>query len=239
MGSFNDYVKQRMNKQYGFVDPLTKQETIEKLTIPEPAPEPPEEKWIWVDGYKGTDKDMKCRGYQYELGKRFDIPEGEVAIPCHNGFHLCPRLDQVFGYYEVRDNNRFFKVKALVREKDVPAVTMDPNDMWKFSLGLNRDKLVAKSIIFEREMTVDEILTARDVDFSEWTEEDKLQALDKGPGYVAGIYRIRNLVKAGYSEAFAVYLIQEGYYKDALAVASQPDLSMDMRVAMLIANHRE
>lgn len=83
MGNFNDYVKQLMNKQYGFVDPLTRQDTIEKLTIPEPepAPEMPEEKWIWVDGYKGTDKDMKCRGYQYEFGKQFDIPEGEVAIP--------------------------------------------------------------------------------------------------------------------------------------------------------------
>lgn len=88
-------------------------------------------------------------------------------------------------------------------------------------------------------MTVDEILTASGADFSEWTEEEKILALDKGPGYVAGIYRIRNLVKAGYSEAFAGYLIQEGYYKDALAVASQPDLSMDMRVAMLIAHHRD
>ena len=26
-----------------------------------------ENEWVWVEGYKGTDKDMCCRGYQYEL----------------------------------------------------------------------------------------------------------------------------------------------------------------------------
>lgn len=29
-----------------------------------------EEEWVWVDGFKGTDKDMRCRDFQYELGKR-------------------------------------------------------------------------------------------------------------------------------------------------------------------------
>lgn len=33
------------------------------------------EEWVWVDGFKGTDKDMKCRDYQYELNKCFDISD--------------------------------------------------------------------------------------------------------------------------------------------------------------------
>lgn len=241
--AFEDFLKDLRDKRCGFINPiaadpkvLMDKETIERYlgTFEETKPE---EKWIWVEGYKGTDKDMKCRGFQYELGKQFDIPEGAVVIPCQYGFHLCPRLDQVFGYYGVGNGNRFFKVRALVREKDWHPSTAGKEKPFVYIR--NDDKASAKSIIFEREMTVDEILTAKDVDFSEWTEEDKLQALDKGTHYVTDNYRIKHLVKAGYSEAFASYLIQEGYYKDALAVASQPDLSMDMRVAMLIAHHRD
>ena len=47
------------------------------------------EEWIWVEGYKGTDADMRCRGYQYEFDKQFDIPENEEVEMCKKGFHLC------------------------------------------------------------------------------------------------------------------------------------------------------
>ena len=47
-----------------------------------------EEEWIWVTGYKGTDKDMKCRDYQYELGKQHDMPEGTDITMCYSGFHF-------------------------------------------------------------------------------------------------------------------------------------------------------
>lgn len=26
------------------------------------------EEWIWIDGFKGTDSDMKCRDYQFRIG---------------------------------------------------------------------------------------------------------------------------------------------------------------------------
>ena len=29
------------------------------------------EKWIWVEGYKGTDPEMKCRDFQFELGEEY------------------------------------------------------------------------------------------------------------------------------------------------------------------------
>ena len=54
--------------------------------------------------YKGTDKDMKCRGFQYELGKEC---EEEEANLCNKGFHGCEYPLDVFSYYSPADS-RFF-----------------------------------------------------------------------------------------------------------------------------------
>lgn len=54
--------------------------------------------------YKGTDKDMKCRGFQYELGKEC---EEEEANLCNKGFHGCEYPLDVFRYYAPADS-RFF-----------------------------------------------------------------------------------------------------------------------------------
>jgi len=59
--------------------------------------------------YKGTDKDMKCRGMQYELGKK-EITDD--AIRCGSkGFHSCERPLDVFDYYAPA-NSRYFEAEA-------------------------------------------------------------------------------------------------------------------------------
>lgn len=73
------------------------------------------EEWVWVTGYKGTDKDMKCRDYQYEMNKQHDMPEGSEIDICRSGFHFCDKPEDVFRYYRAERGNRFFEVKALVR----------------------------------------------------------------------------------------------------------------------------
>ena len=54
--------------------------------------------------YKGTDKDMKCRGFQFDLGKEYVEEEAKL---CEKGFHGCEYPLDVFGHYAPADS-RFF-----------------------------------------------------------------------------------------------------------------------------------
>ena len=47
--------------------------------------------------YKGFKKDMTCRGFQYEEGKKYE--ESEVSV-CNSGFHSCEYPLDCFGYYD-------------------------------------------------------------------------------------------------------------------------------------------
>lgn len=54
--------------------------------------------------YKGTDKDMKCRDFQFELGKEYEEAEAKL---CEKGFHGCEYPLDVFAHYAPADS-RFF-----------------------------------------------------------------------------------------------------------------------------------
>ena len=59
-------------------------------------------------GYKGFDKDLKCRNLQYEVGKTVEVPEAEL---CRKGLHFCTFPLDVFGFYPPAFN-RFCEIEA-------------------------------------------------------------------------------------------------------------------------------
>ena len=64
--------------------------------------------------YKGFDKDLKCRGYQYEEGKEY-VHEGEVKA-CEGGFHACENPFDVFDFYAPNEFHRFCEVEGSGKE---------------------------------------------------------------------------------------------------------------------------
>lgn len=186
------------------------------------------EEWVWITGYKGTDKDMRCRDYQFELGKQFDMPEDEVIELCRSGFHMCQDLKNVFTYYDIGSGNRFFEVKALVRRY---------NKDGQYTYEHHYDKMTSKSITFVRELTAEEIFKAVEGAYGfavNWTTEQKELALKTNIYHVKNVIRIEELVDLGYSEAFATFVVEKGKDDIACTMASMPDVSMDVK-ALTIA----
>ena len=85
-------IKETLNKVYGksaatnapIKDKITQEDVMNAIKTIE------EEEWIWVKGFKGTDKNMQCKDdYQYELGKQFDLDADVEPAVCSKGFHFC------------------------------------------------------------------------------------------------------------------------------------------------------
>ena len=66
-----------------------------------------EKKEVVIHGYKGFDKNMQCRGFQFEEGKEYEC---EDAIICEKGFHFCENPLDVWDYYGPSDGNLFAEV---------------------------------------------------------------------------------------------------------------------------------
>ena len=66
-----------------------------------------------LKAFKGFDKRLRCRGFQYEVGKEYQEPEAEL---CHKGFHACenpldtlrysPPTDSRYCEVEIDDNGQ-------------------------------------------------------------------------------------------------------------------------------------
>ena len=97
-----------------------------------------------IIAFKGFDKDLKCRGYQFEIGKTY-THDGDVAI-CESGFHACTDPIDVWGYYGP-GNSRFAVVEMS----------------GAFARHVDDSKLASASITIKAELSLPEFI-ARAVD---------------------------------------------------------------------------
>ena len=66
-----------------------------------------------IKGYKGFNKNLQCRGFQYKTGKEYE-EKGKIKS-CSNGFHFCENPFDVFGYYPPSSEdgeNRYCEVEG-------------------------------------------------------------------------------------------------------------------------------
>lgn len=136
---------------------ISENNTEEETKQEEQEEKQEEEKWITVEGYKGMDKNMQgYGGFQYELGKTYTVDDPSSVLICNYGYHFSLNLEDMLSYTVLNNNNRFFKVKAIVREKDY-------EEYGKMSFNTfcvsKNDKLAAKEITIVEEVSDEEMLS--------------------------------------------------------------------------------
>ena len=92
--------------------------------------------------FKGTDNNLQCRGFQFEIGKTY-MADGESVI-CKSGFHSCENPLSVFNYYAPGDGNRFFLVEIS----------------GQLSIDNNREKIASTEIHFKSEFKLHDFIGA-------------------------------------------------------------------------------
>lgn len=194
-----------------------------------------EEDWVWIEGYKATNKDMKCRGFQFELGKMFTY-EGTL-VGCKSGFHLCPELKDCFDYYEIGHGNRYFKVRALINihqtySIDIPSLYFPHTTQTK--LMIETDKRVAKKIEFLEEVSPEEIIKIQYPDsYQAMSEKLKMNIIQYGPGEAFKMQSIDELKETNIYSTEMVNIIV-AHNKIALAYAlAKENVSQDTRLNIL------
>ena len=71
-----------------------------------------------IKSYKGFDSSLSCRGFQYEVGKEYEM-DGHIEC-CKRGFHACESPLEVFDNYDML-KSRFAEVEQsgiIDREED-------------------------------------------------------------------------------------------------------------------------
>ena len=69
-------------------------------------------------GFKGHDKDLKCRDFQYEIGIEAEMDKDKTLNVCpsndtEGGLHFCKNPLDVFLYYKPTNGNRFTLVEGI------------------------------------------------------------------------------------------------------------------------------
>ena len=118
-----------------------------------------------MKAYKGFNKDMTCRGFQYEEGKEYETERAEL---CNEGFHACENPLDCFNYYVPGE--------SVYREVELDDVSDERGD---------DSKVVGKKIKIGAALSVAKICQlhfeyVKERTTNEHTDEEKASAGDSG-----------------------------------------------------------
>ena len=103
-----------------------------------------------IIAYKGFDKNLKCREFQYEVGKEYEM-DGDIKC-CERGFHACESPLEVFDHYDML-NSRFAEVEQsgeIDKEKNTTKVC---SSKIKIKAELNLADIVKLGVEWIKDVT--------------------------------------------------------------------------------------
>ena len=136
-----------------------------------------------ITTYKGFDKDLKCRGFQYEIGKEYELSNGESVSVCSNGFHACESPLEVLDHYFMDGSanlSRFCEVEQS----------------GEFSKEVDSTKVASSKIKIKKEITFADLINSG----VEWLKEKNS---NDGGGDSAIIASSDNCTQIGSCDDFA------------------------------------
>ena len=143
-----------------------------------------------MKAYKGFDKDMKCRGYQFESGKEYTEEKADI---CNCGFHACESPLDVLGHYAPGEQSRYCEVE------------LDANDQTDTD-----SKRVGKHIKIGAEIGIAGLVKAHLEYVNEKIEDEKSNTGNCGASSNTGY---RGSAEAGHPNSIAVTWGPEGKAK--------------------------
>ena len=133
--------------------------------------------------YKGFDKDLKCRDFQYEIGKTYEELTAEL---CKKGFHACEYPLDVFKYYAPGNMSRYCEVdldEVSGKESDEDCKRCGKKIAVKAEIGIAG--LVKAAVDFVMENIKDENKEANTGDYSASTNTGNYSASTNTGDYSA------------------------------------------------------
>ena len=131
-----------------------------------------------IKAYKGFNKDMTCRGFQFKEGESYEEPEAKL---CESGFHACLNPLDCWSYYDFM-NSEFHEV-------EMDDVSDERN---------NDTKVCAKKIKIGAKLDIRDIISAS-IEFVHDSVKDVFNTNNKDNGYAAQIGSSGDAAKIGSS----------------------------------------
>ena len=161
-----------------------------------------------ITTYKGFDKDLKCRGFQYEIGKEYELPKGESVSVCSKGFHACKSPLEVLDYYFMDGHANLLRFCEVEQSGE-------------FSKEAESTKVASSKIKIKKEITFADLIELG----VEWLKEKTSNDRGGDSAIIASSDNCTQIASSGYSARIASsgYSAQIGSSGDNARIGSSGD----------------